>query len=284
MFFIVRGSIIMRIFPRILVITLMSALIVLTHRLLPDWLPAFESAPFALLGIALSVFLAFRNNACYDRWWEARKQWGELVTVTRTLSRQTMLLSSKANEARCRLLNLAIGFTYALHDQLRSNADPTTQNIPTKSGKSADYFLEEMQKEIVALREEGKLTDITYSLLDQSFCRLTTLQAACERILTTPVPFGYTLLLHRTAYIFCFLLPFGFADSLGWVTPFASALAAYTFFGLDALGDELEVPFSKQPNALPISTISRQIEIHLLRSMDIEKLPSIPQPENYILY
>ncbi|MCB4811204.1 bestrophin family protein [Methylovorus menthalis] len=283
LFFIVRGSIVMRILPRILVITAMSALIVLTHRLRPDWLPTFESAPFALLGIALSVFLAFRNNACYDRWWEARKQWGELVTTTRTLARQSMIINATSVEARDRLLQMAIGFTHALRQQLRASEDLETQLTTRSQAGSPESFLEGMQREIITLRSQGILTDIPYSLLDQSIAHLSRIQSACERLLTTPVPFGYTLLLHRTAYTFCFLLPFGFADSLGWVTPFASALVAYTFFGLDALGDELEAPFSTQPNALPIDALSRQIEINLLQAMGVEDLPPLKKPVNFIL-
>jgi ion channel-forming bestrophin family protein len=283
LFFIVRGSIVMRILPRILVITAMSGLIVMTHRLRPDWLPTFESAPFALLGIALSVFLAFRNNACYDRWWEARKQWGDLVTTTRTLARQSMIINATSVEARNRVLIMAISFTHALNHQLRASEDLETQLTTRSLTDSPESFLEGMQREIIALRSQGILTDIPYSLLDQSIAHLSRIQSGCERLLTTPVPFGYTLLLHRTAYTFCFLLPFGFADSLGWVTPFASALAAYTFFGLDALGDELEAPFSKQPNALPIDALSRQIEINLLQAMGVEDLPPFKKPENFIL-
>jgi len=108
-------------------------------------------------------------------------------------------------------------------------------------------------------------------------------QVACERILTTPVPFGYTLLLHRTAYIFCFLMPFGFADTLGWATPLATALTAYTFFGLDALGDELEKPFGGLPNDLPIGTLADTVEINLHEALGDAPLAPLPIPDNYIL-
>jgi hypothetical protein len=73
----------------------------------------------------------------------------------------------------------------------------------------------------------------TKQMLDHTINRMAVVQASCERIRSTPVPFGYTLLLHRTAYLFCFMLSFGFADTLGWATPFAVAVVAYTFFGLD---------------------------------------------------
>ena len=120
-------------------------------------------------------------------------------------------------------------------------------------------------------------------MLDHTISQMALVQVACERILTTPVPFGYTLLLHRTAYLFCFFLPFGFADTLGWATPFATALAAYTFFGLDALGDELENPFGTQANNLPIVALADTIELNLLEAMHITDLPQAPKPVDYIL-
>ncbi len=112
---------------------------------------------------------------------------------------------------------------------------------------------------------------------------MTMVQTACERIRTTPVPFGYTLLLHRTAYLFCFLLPFGFADTLGWATPVATMLVAYTFFGLDALGDELEEPFGLRANNLPLSALARTIEIVLREGLGEADVPPLPQPQKHVL-
>src|SRR5690606_10821036 len=79
-----------------------------------------------------------------------------------------------------------------------------------------------------------------------------------------PLPFAYTLLLHRFAWLFCVLLPFGLVGALGWATPLVSALLAYAFFGLDRLGDELEDPFGLEPNDLPLDALARLIEHHLL--------------------
>ncbi|MET3352779.1 UNVERIFIED_ORG: putative membrane chloride channel (bestrophin family) [Xanthobacter viscosus] len=97
------------------------------------------------------------------------------------------------------------------------------------------------------------------------------------------MPFGYALLLHRTAYLFCFLLPFGFADVLGWGTPLAAALVAYTFFGLDALGGELEEPFGTLPNDLPIAALATAIEIILREGMGERDLPVALEPVDFML-
>ena len=112
---------------------------------------------------------------------------------------------------------------------------------------------------------------------------MTASAASCERIRNTPVPFSYTLLLHRTAYLYCFLLPFGLVDTTGFMTPFVVAIVAYTFFGLDALGDEIEEPFGLESNDLPLDTLCRAIEINLRESLGETDLPPPLLPVDYLL-
>ncbi|WP_104667740.1 bestrophin family protein [Ensifer adhaerens] len=296
LFFILRGSVIQRIFPQVLFVFALSAFVVWAHRVDPGLVPSVNSGPFALLGIALSVFLGFRNNACYDRWWEARKDWGQLIFTARDLARQTLVLadagSASAAEARQRLLNITIALAHALVCHLRPGSDGARAlaRLPAdlvpgyqKSGNGPDFLLREMGRTLASLRASGAISDVQWALFDGTVGRMSAVLAACERIRNTPVPFGYTLLLHRTAYLFCFLLPFGFADALGWATPFVTALVAYTFFGLDALGDELEEPFGVLPNDLPIVALAETIEINLREALGETDLPPLPQPKNYIL-
>lgn len=289
LFFILRGSVIQRIFPQVLFVFALSALVVWAHRVDPGLVPSVSSGPFALLGIALSVFLGFRNNACYDRWWEARKDWGQLIFTARDLARQTLIL---AEAERQRLLDITIAFGHALVCHLRPGSDvgrplarlPADLSAGYKASRNGpDFLLREMGRILAGLRGTGTISDFQWAQLDGTLGRMSAMLAACERIRNTPVPFGYTLLLHRTAYLFCFLLPFGFADALGWATPFVTALVAYTFFGLDALGDELEEPFGVLPNDLPIVALAETIEINLREALGETDLPPLPQPKNYIL-
>jgi putative membrane protein len=146
-----------------------------------------------------------------------------------------------------------------------------------------DALLRAIYADLVRLRAAGALSDILFQTMDRSVTSLGTMQAACERIRNTPVPFAYTLLLHRTAYIFCFLLPLGFVDAMGLATPIASALVAYAFFGLDALSDELEEPFGLLPNDLPIAALADLIEINLREALGETDLPPMPEPVRYVL-
>ena len=267
LFFILRGSIIPRIFSRILVITLLAGLVVWMYH---DRMfsPAHLSAvPFSLFGLALSVFMGFRNNVCYDRWWEARKQWGELIVQCRSLARESavLLAASTANPVQERIVRRCIGFAYALAARLREEdalaaARPWVQldEAETLAGcRNVPDALLAINRDLAACLRRGELTDILYQALTQRAAACAAIQAACERIKFTPSPFAYSLLLHRTAWLFCLLLPFGLVGALEYLTPVAVTIIAYTFFGLDALGDELEDPFGKDENDLPVRAGAR---------------------------
>lgn len=290
LFFVVQGSIVPQILPRILVVGVLSAIVVFAHQRWPHVLPVYDGGPFALLGIAISVFLNFRNSACYDRWWEGRKQWGALIHVCRDWARQTLILPEAA---RAHLLRLCCAFSHALVQHLRPGLaeDEIAARFLTDEEAAIwrasrfppDAILRLSGQRLAALRAEGVIGDIPYQLLDRTLGEMAGIQAACERIRSTPVPFTYSLLLHRTAFLFCFCMPFGFAGLLGWATPLAAMLIAYTFFGLDALGDELEEPFGVRANSLPLSAMARIIELNLREAGGETDLPPLPAPDGYIL-
>jgi putative membrane protein len=292
--FITRGSIVSEIMGHVVAMAAVAVVIVLAHQTWPNAVPSFGGAPFALVGIALSIFLGFRNNACYDRWWEARRLWGEMIAVARNLARQTLVLDGTPDASvRARLLYMQIGFSRSLARSLRKSAGDfsgVAAFLPVEdlgavehSRNRPDAILQLMGRELAVLRARGAISDIIFQTLDQSVARLALVQAGCERIHNTPVPFAYTLLLHRTAYIFCLLMPFGFADSLGWGTPFASALTAYCFFGLDALSVHLEEPFEDNPNGLALAAMSQTIEINLREALGETDLPPLPQAKDFLL-
>jgi putative membrane protein len=130
---------------------------------------------------------------------------------------------------------------------------------------------------------EKRLDGCLATAIDKTLSSMSSTAAACERIKTTPLPFSYTLLLRRTAYLYCFLLPFGLVDTIGFMTPFVVGLVAYTFFGLDALGDEIEEPFGNSPNDLALNSICRTIEIDLRDAVGDEHGLEPLTPVNYCL-
>lgn len=185
---------------------------------------------------------------------------------------------------------MAIGYVYALMGHLRGEDAPAQaasyvvgwedvkrfRNVP-------DAVLRGIGAEVGDMLREGEIGEQIYSVWDTRMSAFTAIQVACERIRGTPTPFTYTLLLHRTAYAYCFLLPFGLVSTMGWGTPLFCGLVAYTFFGLDALGDELEVPFGDCLNALPLCAMARGMEINLLETLGVRDLPDALRPVRSVL-
>ncbi len=102
--FAVRGSILPEIVPQILLVALFAAgATALNHYQLLD-ISSLSVMPITLLGIVLSILLGFRNNAAYDRWWEARKQWGQMVYEIRNLARTSGSLLGNDDPVRRAML------------------------------------------------------------------------------------------------------------------------------------------------------------------------------------
>ncbi len=304
LFLIMRGSILSRIRLPLLVNTVIATLVTLSHGDLLHTKITLTTIPFTLIGLPLAIFLGFRNNAAYDRYWEARKLWGELVHRSRSFSRQCQSLISNhpdpqpalahhgLSDIRVRMIYRVIAFAHALRLQLRNEHDrhdlqplllQTEWQDITHATNAPDYLLQKIGQDLHQCLQEKRLDGCLAAVIDNTLSAMAAAAAACERIKSTPIPFSYTLLLHRTAYLYCFLLPFGLVDTIGFMTPFVVAIVAYTFFGLDALGDEIEEPFGNDDNDLPLNALCRTIEINLLESLHATDIPPPLAPVDYCL-
>lgn len=303
LFFLLRGSILGRIRGALLANVLLAVLVTLAHRALASHNAVLVSTiPFTLMGLPLAIFLGFRNSACYDRFWEARKLWGELLLRARNLARQVLHLADwpapvgqprDLADPRVRLLLRALAFCITLKHLLRDRpADDTgldglllpaeRQALSNARNRPAALMMS-LGADLAQWRREGRLDSQRAVQIDATLSALTAAAASCERIKNTPLPFSYTLLLHRTAYLYCFLLPFGLVDSIGLMTPVVVAIVAYTFFGLDALGDEIEEPFGLLANDLALDAICRGIEIDLRQALGDADPPPALQPVDFLL-
>lgn len=295
LFFIVRGSVLPHIAWELATCTAVAVLVTLTHGFVYQWKVTLTTVPFSLIGLALAIFLGFRNSTAYDRYWEARKLWAEVVTRSRTFARQVLTLTLlepasvplPADDPRHGLVMRTIAFASALRHQLRgTDAQADMRRLlggPDAAGFAAarggtDFLLRRNGEVLGALLRERKVDPPVAADMDQSLAALAAAAAGCERIQNTPVPFPYTLLLHRTASLYCFLLPFGLVDTVGFMTPFVVVIVAYTFFGLDALGDEIEEPFGMAANHLPLDALCREVEVHLREALGETDLPEPLQP------
>ncbi|GJD89823.1 hypothetical protein BHAOGJBA_3355 [Methylobacterium hispanicum] len=287
--FTLRGSILPQVAPTVLGLAAFACLVVAAEQRWPEAFPVTAGiGPFTLIGLALSIFLSFRNNACYERWWEARKLWGGLIVEARGLARTLNALLPGDDVLRRAALRRVAGFAGGLHARLRG-ADEAAAVAPwLPPGEAAgalcptDAVLARLSADLAEAMRRGVIGDVLFGVLERKVADLSAIQAACERIRSTPLPFAYTLLLYRTAWLYCLFLPVGLSGSLGWATPAAVALVAYTFFGLDALGDELEEPFGTDPNDLPLDAMLRMVEAIVLDALG-EPVPEPLRPENFLL-
>lgn len=264
---------------------------VLIHGQLFHWKVTLTAAPFSLMGVALAIFLGFRINASYDRYWEARKLWGTVLVECRNLARQAMTLMAGGAEPRPFVLGL-IGFATALRNQLRGEPGDTglAGLLPpamVEQCRSARYapalVLLWLGRWLAERREAEHLQPILAPSLEQSLAGLSATLGGCERIASTPLPFSYGVILHRTVYAYCMLLPFGLVDTIDLMTPLVVAFVSYTFFALEALSDEIEEPFGLMSNDLPLDALVAGIDASL-REMLGETPPPAPQPDrNFIL-
>lgn len=277
--------------PRIIrplgVTVILSIMVTVLHGRIFDVKITLTPVPFTLIGLALAIFLGFRNNASYDRFWEGRKLWGELIGRTRALGRMLVSYANGDEPNTKATVYRIIAFVHALHHHLRGT-NPASDIAPFLSAEEQaavmaahnrpDAIIRLLTADMAALLKEKKVSDITAMALERHVAGMAAVQAGCERLLTTPLPFSYTLMLHRTAYLYCFALPFGLVDSIGIMTPFVVAIVCYTFFALDALGDEIEEPFGMEPNDLPLAALSRIMERDLRAALGETDLPPALKP------
>ncbi len=286
-----HGTILPKVLPALGLVIFLSGLLVYLRQAHFFSFPAVPAIGFTIFGVILSIFLSFRNTACYDRWWEGRKLWGALIATTRHLCRDSYVLDDQSREI---LLYRMMLFTHLLRDRLRQQQQ-SIQHYQTQTGFEAAAFeqlpthinasqwvLEQIQKDLVLLYKQGKITDIIYNNLNQHTVALGDIQAGCDRILSTPLPFSYSVLLHRAVYSFCFILPFSLEASLGLWTPILVGLIAYMLLGLDELSAELEEPFGFQDNDLPLDSIVRLIERETLSSLGQELPEMIKAKKAYL--
>ncbi|MGI4805876.1 MAG: bestrophin family protein [Janthinobacterium lividum] len=270
-----RGSVLSQVLLRLAVLFLLSVLVVYNHGEFFHYKIPLNAAPFTLIGVALAIFLGFYNNASYDRFWEGRKLWGGLLNITRSLARQAITMSgyeTKDHEITA-FIHLLIACVYALNHQLRGT-DATAdleRNLPKTFAQELRkvkfkpiIILKEMGNWLMKAKADGRVEPITITAFDHNFNEISTIIGGCERIISTPIPFTYRVLLHRTVYFYCLMLPFGLVDSIGWMTPVMVVFISYTFIALDAIVAEIEQPFGTKPNDLALNTMSQMIETTLL--------------------
>jgi len=292
--------------------------------------------PIALLGTAVAFAVGFRNNASYDRTWEARKAWGAIVNASRTWAMtvndyvtnnhaQQKLSDEQLHVIKMRMMNRHFAWLTALRHQLREpraweaiykkhnqeykdkwfsvkehnskmedelrrylSADEL-QEVMRRTNK-ANFIISLQSRELRKLREQHLIEDFRHMELEKSLIEFLNQQGACERIKNFPYPRQYATLNMYFIKIFVILVPMGMmkefnnlGENMVWLSVPFSALSTWIFTTMEKIGESTESPFEGSANDVPITALSRTIEIDIREMYNDNNIPAPIKPENNIL-
>ncbi|WP_062234162.1 bestrophin family protein [Aureimonas sp. N4] len=273
-----------------------DVLVTLAYVYLPH--PEFELPilPMTLLGSALALFLGFRNNNAYNRWWEARTLWGAMVNASRSYGRAVIHLIDKRPEShdlRHALVMRQVAYVNALRCHLRRQ--PALEEIRPFLGegeaeglKSAANVPNVILNETAALlsdaMRQGWMDSIRRTQIEQLLVDMSNAQGGMERIKNTPLPREYAYFPTLFVQVFCILLPVGLVDSLGIYTPLASTIVGFMMLAMDRIGGDLQDPFENRAHDVPLTSICRTIQIDLEQLCGEPDVPPPVRPVNHVLW
>ncbi|MEP0856480.1 bestrophin family ion channel [Trichocoleus sp. DQ-U1] len=280
-----RGSVAPTIFPRVLLCGGFGFFVsILDYFKLPIAGNLLDNlVTNVVYNLVLGLLLVFRTNTAYERFWEGRKSWGLLVVNVRNLARQIQVSvaerESTDREDKATAMRLLGAFAIAtklqlrqeaLNDELEEIVTPS-QFLQLKSVKNpplkiafwiGDYLQQQHERNSLNNNQLAAMN----GLLDQMVEALT----GCERILKTPIPLAYAIYLKRLLLIYGFALPFQLVDTSGWWTGLVVGIISFILFGIEEIGNEIENPFGRDPNDLPLDDICTTIIENL---EDLTKIP-----------
>jgi len=226
-------------------------------------------AMHSLLGIVLGLFLVFRTNSAYDRWWEGRRLWGSMVNSTRNLAlKLNACISREDHEDRDWFAKMISNFAYATKDSLRrgvllNELDPVSETFieELKKYKHKPNRISALLYERVNTRyKEGQITGDQLINLDKELKDLVDIMGACERIRHTPIPYSYMMYIKKFIFIYIITLPFGFVTDSGYFTVLIVLLITFVLMSVELIAEEIEDPFGYDLNDLPTDELSLKIK------------------------
>lgn len=270
-----RGSVLPRVAPRVWLFMGYSVLVVLTRQM--GW-----KLPIGILGeitanvaynLVLGLLLVFRTNSSYDRYWEGRKAWGQIIIALRNLARTIQVAIPTPTEAEWRqkkqALQWLMAFPVAVKLHLRQNPDPQELQVfltPTEYAEIAPVFnrpvyitlwLEDyLQRQL----HHRRLDSNRVWELDEALNQLIQGLATCERIIQTPVPLAYVIYLKQLIVLYCLALPLALKPELGWAVVAITGIVAFILMGVEELAREIENPFGLDVNDLPLEDLCQMVQ------------------------
>lgn len=220
----------------------------------------------SLLGFALSILLVFRTNTAYDRWWEGRKLWGQLVNVSRNLAIKFNAFIANKNDIDFFKQTIPL-FSDALANHLQKNDlkigddinEKLKHEINSKNHRPlriAELILNKTNN----LYQSKQISNEQFLYLNGDITALMDICGGCERIKNTPIPYSYSAYIKKFIFIYVATLPFGFAFTLEYLAIPVTAFIFYVLASLEIIAEEIEDPFGLDANDLPLEDIAKRIK------------------------
>lgn len=255
-----------------------------------------EDLPIGLLGSALALILGLRNNTAYARWWEARSLWGSAVNNSRSFARGVLTMLGDGDAAAARgaaLVRLQIAWAHALRSALRRQDPwselerllPAAALARVKGAANVPTALQaELARSLAEADRAGRLDSMRLAALDSTLSELANAQGGLEKIKNTPLPRQFEQFPRVFVGAYCLLLPIGLVHDLGAATPFGSTVIGFAFYVLAQIGRDLEDPFEGTVHDVPMSSITRTIEVDLRQMLGEQETPRPLAPVDGVLW
>jgi len=222
----------------------------------------------SLMGIVLGLFLVFRTNSAYDRWWEGRKLWGGLVNSTRNLALKVDAYLTDAVDDRRWFSQMIPNFVFATKESLRKGPQLSELDLEEPRDKEAvanarhkpNAIAGLMYRRVQHLYKNGKITGDQLINMDKELKDFIDLMGACERIRSTPIPYSYSMFLKKFIFIYIITLPFGFIPVSGYLTIPIVLIIAFVILSVELIAEEIEDPFGRDVNDLPTDELCVKIK------------------------
>lgn len=207
-------------------------------------------------GLALSFLIGFRNNHAYDRWWEARKLWGQLINENRNLCLKVRSVSGIQASDREAISRLIITFADSLKDHLRrgqgTDATPAANQTDGLWQHQPSHAANGILETVIGWHREGHIDGWGLLWLDGHVKSLMDICGACERIRNTPLSSSYRALVRHGIAIYLAIAPFYLLEDTGLAGLPMFVLAAYFLIGIELVAEEIEEPFGPGGDNLPL--------------------------------
>lgn len=274
----ISGSVTPKVFKKVILMICYSFIISLVYHFVPAI--ALPIGPFEYAGLILGLVLVFRVNAGYDRWWEARKIWGNVVNQSRNLAIIVLNYPKTPNKDwRSKLLHYIAALPYLMKnnlqeetsiDEIRHLVDTPTLAVLEQAKHKPNTLSSIIAYELNAAHQSKDLDSFSFLQAEEKRALILDSQGACERILKTPMPFVMAVKSRRFIFSFLLALPFALVNISILISPVITGLVAYALFSLDQIGFELQNPFSEERlSHLPLNSICETIKSNIMEIKSI---------------